>query len=94
MRKWWRKFKNRRGWDFKKICVGSFIFRATKATKHSSCDGSCYNIRESYIISDPNDCYSYTCSYCGKQLLFPWKETLLAYHNMQRHIKAKHIDAL
>jgi hypothetical protein len=81
MRKWWRKFKNQRGWDFhKKQRPGYYMTRINN------------NIIS--IISDEYGIYSYRCSYCGKVIMFPWRETNLAYHNMQRHIKAKHIDAL
>ena len=94
MKKWWRKFKNRRGWDFTKKQEGTFFYRTTRPKKYSDSAGGCFHLKEAFLVSDSYGCYSYTCNYCGKQILFPWKETFLAYHNMQRHIKAKHIDAL
>lgn len=82
MRKWWRKFKNKHGWDFKKVSLGP---RAVKV---------CKNNGKIISIADPNGCYVYVCRYCGLRIVFPWKEFPLAYHNMQRHIKAKHLDVL
>jgi len=95
MRKWWRKFKNKKGWDFRKVSLGKAIFRLGKNSKNFDCTGGgCYSFRESYMVTDPNGCYVYICKYCGLEIKFPWRETALAYHNMQRHIKAKHIDVL
>ena len=81
MRKWWRRFKNKKGWDF------------TKKQRKGYCMTRLINERVA-LISDNYGIYSYRCSYCGKTIVFPWRETNLAYHNMQRHIKAKHIDVL
>lgn len=83
MRKWWRKLKNKWGWDFKKIRSGKRF--------HTRLDKNGHTINQYF---DDNGIYTYKCSYCGMFLTFPWKETHLAYHNMQRHIKAKHIDTL
>ena len=77
MRKWWRRFKNNKGWDFSKITHPCWSL-----------------IRENGMVLDDRGIYSYKCKYCGLSLTFPWRETPLAYHNMQRHIKAKHIDIL
>lgn len=94
MRKWWRKFKNKHGWDFKKGYIGLFFCRTTKYKKYPDGEGGWWSSRETSTITDPNGCYYYKCSYCGLTLRFPWRETPLAYHNIQRHIKAKHIDVL
>ena len=89
MKKRWRKFKNRMGWDFKKVQIGRFFYRKTV---HASC-GLHYS-ETSRMIVDVNGCYAYVCKYCGMYIRFPWRHTVLAYHNMQRHLKAKHIDTL
>ena len=83
MRKWWRRFKNRMGWDFKKKSIGQFL-RKKEVNEP-------YWQYEAFWVTDPNGCYVYICKYCGLYLTFPWRETHLAYHNMQRHIKAKHL---
>ena len=94
MKKWWRRFKNKRGWDFVKKHIGLFYYRCTPSKKYSDGHGDCFSLREAYMVSDPYGCYIYECKYCGKIIRFPWRDTNLAYHNMQRHIKAKHIDVL
>lgn len=81
MRKWWRKFKNRHGWDFSKKNLGPTALKTREDGKVVS-------------IADKNGCYVYRCKYCTFDLIFPWSMTNLFYHNMQRHIQAKHIDVL
>jgi len=81
MKKWWRRFKNKHGMDFSKLkCPGKIMTRIKRSNL--------------MFIFDPNGIYIYKCKYCAMRIKFPWNETHLAYHNMQRHIKAKHIDTL
>lgn len=68
MRKWWRRLKHRRGWDFIK----------------------CSHMRYNVARGKRERIYTYQCKYCGLRIVFTWEHTLLAYHNMQRHLRARH----
>jgi len=83
MRKWWRGFKHKYGWDFKCHLLGvSHYYRCYTRNKQKY-------IRV-VVAKDEMGCYDFTCNYCGMQIKFPGELINLAMANMQRHIRAKH----
>jgi hypothetical protein len=78
--KWWRRYKNQHGWDFK-----------TRKVAHSAHMRRDKEGDVILLVSRKGEgIYSHECKYCGMTLTFPYEHSILAFHNMQRHLRAKH----